>query len=75
MESMWQREHDEELNHMCIFEFKGEYIAVFSIALRIRPTTGQEMLILREKLIPLFVWGRFHTAAYQEKQKESSPIP
>jgi hypothetical protein len=40
---------------MCIFEFKGEYIAVFWIVLRIRPTTGQEMLILRQKLAPLFV--------------------
>ena len=26
------------------------------------------------RIVPLFVWGRFHTGASQEKQKEASPI-
>ena len=38
-------------------------------------TYGYKLCSSSRRLVPLFVWGRLHTWASQEKQKEVSPIP
>ena len=33
-----------------------------------------QTVLLFSPVVPLFVWGRLHTGASQEKEKEASPI-
>jgi hypothetical protein len=39
-----------------------------------RHTYGCNLCSSSRRLVPLFVWGRLHTGASQEKRKEASPI-
>ena len=39
-----------------------------------RHTYGYKLCSSSRRLVPLFVWGRVHTGASQEKRKEASPI-
>ena len=39
-----------------------------------RHTYGYQLCSSSRRLVPLFVWGRLHTGASQEKRKEANPI-
>ena len=39
-----------------------------------RHTYGYNLCSSSRRLVPLFVWGRLHTGASEEKRKETSPI-
>jgi hypothetical protein len=68
---LWDWNHQ----HARVFDWQHIYYlwwACFSAD--IRHTYGHKLCSTCRRLVPLLTWGRFHTGASQEKQKEAIPI-